>query len=118
MSTIKKIYITSKNVSDFEMLEPLLEELFNEIKELSKKKQDSVLNKFKVSMINKILVQIKVLLSSESTNQFLELLDEDSLPNNSDAVLVLSQFKSSMKQYKRKYYMVDEYEEWNWLVKN
>jgi hypothetical protein len=95
------------DVKKFEMLYPMLDSDIAEIRELSKKKQDEPLNPFKVKIINKKLGQIKDLLKDEPSNEYLELLDEDSLPTNSDAVLMLSQFINSLKQFKQKYYESD-----------
>lgn len=99
--------ISENDVRKYEMLNPLLNSMLGEMKELSKKKQDGFLNKLKVSMINKILTQIKILLSTEPTSEFISLLDEDSLPTNSDVVLILSQYQSAMNQYRGKYYRRD-----------
>ncbi|MCH7927478.1 MAG: hypothetical protein IID03_05760 [Candidatus Dadabacteria bacterium] len=53
-----KITTTNAYVEKFEILSPMLDSLFAEIKEMSKKKQDGVLNKLKVDMVNKVLEQI------------------------------------------------------------
>ena len=98
---------TTDKVKKFEMLFPMLDSDIAEIRELSKKKQDEPLNPFKVKIINKKLVQIKELLKNEPSSEYLELLDEDSLPTNSDAVLMLTQFINSLKQFKKKYYESD-----------
>jgi len=98
---------TTDEVKKFEMLFPMLDSDIAEIRDLSKKKQDEPLNPFKVKIINKKLVQIKELLKNEPSSEYLELLDEDSLPTNSDAVLMLTQFINSLKQFKKKYYESD-----------
>jgi hypothetical protein len=98
---------TTDEVKKFEMLFPMLDSDIAEIRELSKKKQDEPLNPFKVKIINKKLGQIKKLLKNEPSSEYLELLDEDSLPTNSDAVLMLTQFINSLKQFKKKYYESD-----------
>lgn len=95
---------SKKEVEEFELLFPLLESLLFEVKALSQKKQDGVLNPLKVKMINKVLIRIKALLKSEATAEFIELLDEESLPTNSDALFMIVQFKSAMEQFKQKYH--------------
>jgi hypothetical protein len=95
---------TNAKTEQFEMLFPLLVAILHEVKELSKKKQDEHLNKLKVGMINKILSQVKDVLQDDPTAQFLDLLDDVTLPTNSDAVLVIAQYKAAMEQYKEKYY--------------
>lgn len=107
---------TNAKAEQFEMLFPLLVAILNEVKELSKKKQDEHLNKLKVGMINKILSQVKDVLQDDPTAQFLDLLDDVTLPTNSDAVLIIAQYKAAMEQYKEKYYGYDGSEH-RWFTK-
>jgi hypothetical protein len=99
---------SQEKVEKFQMLSGLLDSIFEEMKEFSKKKPDELLNQLKVTMINKVLKQIKEVLSSEPTSEFLELLDDVTLPSNSDAVLIISQFRSAMEHFKNKFYVHDE----------
>lgn len=99
--------IPTESVHKYEMLNPLLSSLYAEMKELSAKKQDLILNKVKVTMINRILRQIKELLRDQPTAEFIDLLDEETLPSNSDSVLVLSQYRSAMNQFHSRYYRRD-----------
>lgn len=109
---------SNENVLQFEMLYPLLEGDISEIRELSKKKQDEPLNKLKVKILNKKLLQVKEILRNEPTFQYLELLDEDTFPSNSDAVLMMTQFQTSMNQYKAKYYTKDDMWKSSWKTKD
>ena len=95
---------TKANSDQFDMLFPILESVYNEIRELSKKKQDGALNEIKVKMTNRILSKVKTILKDDPTVEFLDLLDEVSLPTNSDAVLIIAQFKAAMQQYKEKHF--------------
>jgi hypothetical protein len=99
---------SQEQVDKFKMLSSLLDSIYDEMKEFSKKKPDELLNKLKVKMINRVLEQIKALLSGEPTVSFLEPLDEATLPSNSDAVLILGQFRSSMSQFTGKFHRYDE----------
>ena len=72
---------------------------------MSGKKQDEPLNLFKIKVINKKLEKAKLLLKNEQTIEFLELLDEVTLPTNSDAVLQITQFINALKSFKNKYYV-------------
>ncbi len=92
------------NAEQFDMLSPILNSVYDEIKELSKKKQDGVLNELKVKMTNRILSKVKTILKDDPTVEFLDLLDEESLPTNSDSVLIIAQFQAAMKQYHNKHY--------------
>jgi hypothetical protein len=101
---------TKSNTEQFDMLFPILDSVYNEIKELSKKKQDGALNEIKVKMTNRILSKVRAILKDDPTVEFLDLLDEVSLPTNSDAVLIIAQFKAAMQQYKEKHYGWSGYE--------
>lgn len=96
---------TKNQAEQFEMLSPILDSVFNEIKELSKKKQDGALNELKVKMTNRVLVKVKSILQDDPTVEFLDLLDEEVFPTNSDAVLIISQFRAAMSQFKEKHYI-------------
>jgi len=101
---LSKNKITKAEADQYEMLYPILSSVYDEIKELSKKKQDGVLNEVKVKMANRILSKVKTLLAEDPTNEFLDLLDVDNLPSNSDAVLIIAQFRAAMHQYKDKHF--------------
>ncbi|WP_147654328.1 P-loop NTPase family protein [Methanomassiliicoccus luminyensis] len=91
---------TEKQVKRTDTLSSLLDALFYEIKELSKKKQDEPLNKLKVAMTNKILAELKELLQNDESSEFLILLDVDNIPTNSDAVLIMSQYITALRLYR------------------
>jgi hypothetical protein len=104
---MKKIHshtISKEDAAQFDMLYPILRTVFDEVKEFSKKKQDGALNALKVKMTNKILSKVKTLLSNDPAAEFLELLDDVNLPTNSDAVLIIAQFRSAMIQFKQKHH--------------
>jgi hypothetical protein len=108
---------TRAQVSEFEMLQPLLRKLLNETKGLSKKKPDAPLNKLKVGMINKVLERLKAILSNEPVAQYLDLLDNETLPTNSDAVYVIAQYDTAMDQFKDRHYGYDdEAEGFRWFT--
>lgn len=98
---------TESDVVKFEMLEKLIDSSFREMKEFSKKKPDELLNKFKVTSLNRILGPIKELLKNEPTSSFLDLLDEDVIPSYSDSILIIAQFQSAMSQFKSLNYGYD-----------
>jgi len=94
----------------YETISPLLDSAFNEIKEFSKKKQDEPLNLKKVKKINRLLEKAKVVLKCEPTVEYLDMLDEDDLPSNSDAVLTMSQFISAMRKFRKDHYHSNEWD--------
>jgi hypothetical protein len=105
--TKKAILPSEADISQFKMLSELVDAVYIEMKELSKKKPDDLLNKFKVKSVNRVIEKLKVLLMSEPTVEFLDVLDEESLPSNSDSVLIISQHIAALKQFKSKYYFYD-----------
>jgi len=109
--------ITEAQAQEHDLLSPLLNSVLHEVKEFAKKKQDEPLNKLKARATNKILSRIKTLLGNEPTVDFLELLDEDMLPTNSDAVIVMAQYISAMNQFSNKHYGRDFAGERRWFPK-
>jgi hypothetical protein len=88
----------------FDTLMPLLEAMFRQFQDAAKKKPDAVLNKQKVLVANRLLVSLLGLLDGEPTRAFLDVLDEDDLPQNSDVVLMLGQALAAMQAFKKKHY--------------
>ena len=96
---------TQDEVKMFDILYPMIKGDLAEIRELSKKKQDEPLNELKVKIINKKLEKAKSILKNEATIEFLDLLNEEKLPTNSDAVLQISQFINALKKFREKFYV-------------
>lgn len=87
------------DVSFFEKTQAQLQGLFDEIGILSKKKPDDAINKFKLKIINPILSQANSLLDEEyKPFSDFENFDEDSLPTNSDVLLILSQYLNCLEK--------------------
>ena len=98
---------TIERVQQYEALMPLLQAMFNEFKELSKKKPDAVLNKRKVELVNRLLKDVLTILEDELNKPYLDLLDEDDLPQNSDVLLMLGQFVAAMVAFHNRYFGYD-----------
>jgi hypothetical protein len=96
---------TSAKVAAYTTLNPLLKAMYKEFQELSKKKQDGQVGKTKVRMVNRLLKAIHELLESEPNRVYLDELNEDDLPQNSDVVLILSQTSAAMEAFHRRYYI-------------
>jgi len=94
--------VSKEKVELYEVVRPLLHSAYSEVKVMSGKKQSEQLNLNKVKIINKLLDKVLILLKDEPTIEFLQKLDEDDLPTNSDAVLILSQSLSAMDQFHSK----------------
>ncbi|MEH1856478.1 MAG: hypothetical protein V7L21_00365 [Nostoc sp.] len=90
-----------------EVTMPLIDAMHVEFKELSKKKPEAVLTNSKVKIVNRLLESCRKVLDSETSLDYLDLIDEDDIPQNSDVVLMLSQYVAAMKQFKYTYYGLD-----------
>jgi hypothetical protein len=112
---LSQIDITREDVDRFSLLRPLLVALHRDIQELAKKKQDGVLTKSRIAMINRLLKDIKELLSKQPSSPYLDLLDEDSIPQNADGLIIVGQYLSAMNQYFSKYTKTENYQLW-WLT--
>lgn len=100
----KEEYLPSKaDVMKFIMLYDFLESAYIEMKDFSKKSPDAALNDRKVKSLNRILKDIKDILRNEPTALYMDILDEEMLPSNSDVVLTMSQYRSALENYRKKY---------------
>ena len=95
---------TEEEAATFERLVPMLDAAHREMSEFSKKKQDGIVNALKIRNINRLFAELRKLLENDASRDFVELLDEETLPQNSDVVLLLSQWQAALKQYKARHY--------------
>ena len=95
---------TTQQAETFDRLVPMLEAAHREMTELSKKKQDGIVNSFKIKTINRLLAELSKVIENDPSHEFVDMLDEELLPQNSDAVLVLSQWKAALAQFQSKHY--------------
>lgn len=98
---------TGEQAATYDRLVPMLEAAHREMTELSKKKQDGVVNSLKITMLNRLLAELSKVIEKDPSHSFVDMLDEETLPQNSDAVLVLSQWQAALKQYKNRHYGYD-----------
>jgi hypothetical protein len=99
---------SQEQVDKYLMLSPMLDALMSEMREFAKKKADTPLNATKVLIINRVLKPLKEnVLRDEKSLEYLDLLDEEGLPQNSDVVIILSQFQAALRQFKEKHYYRD-----------
>jgi hypothetical protein len=101
---------TSDKVATYATTIPLLDSMYSEFKELSKKKPDAAVSKSKISIVNRLLTRVRTVLNDEESIDFLDLLDEDNVPQMSDVTLILSQYVAAMKEFCKKYYRWDDSE--------
>lgn len=108
---------TNEKASRHDDLMPLLGAMFREFQEASKKRPDVVVSKRKVDIVNRLLRDVFAVVDGESTRVYLDLLDDDDLPQNSDVVLVLGQCVAAMEAFRKKYFRyMDLLEEHRWVT--
>lgn len=117
MTTKSKPILEMAAVRQYEALRPLVDGLYADIKNLSAKKQDGALSKQRIVMVNRLLKDVAELLKNEPTAGYLELMDEVSIPKNSDALLVIGQYRSALQHYKDKYTYVNLTDDRVWSVR-
>lgn len=77
-----------------------LRAMAEDFENLSKKKPDDKLNKFKVELVNDLLRRANSVLSPGTPIKSFVEFDSEDLPSNSDVLLVLSQYVTYLGSYK------------------
>jgi hypothetical protein len=104
---------TDAAVATYQASTPIFEGLIKEIRELSRKKPDATMSASKVKIVNRVLNDLLNILKAEPTGKYLEILNDESLPQVSDAVLTMVQFESALEAFKSKYRQdVDDERHW------
>ncbi|MEH2211262.1 hypothetical protein [Nostoc sp.] len=105
-----------KDVDEFEKLSGQVQSIYEELSVLSKKSPNDAVNKFKLNFINKLLNNSNEFLSEKYRpfEDFSEF-DTDDIPQNSDVVLILSQYLQCFEKLR-----ADNVEfqsgKWHWVV--
>ena len=100
---------TEKDIEDYELLKDILYSQKKEFQLLSAKKPDTQLNSMKMKMVNRALKPLKELFQYEESHKFLDAIDEEEMPTNSDIVLIISQYETAIDEFKARYYGEDKY---------
>ncbi|MBZ0260779.1 MAG: hypothetical protein K8F90_09280 [Hyphomicrobiales bacterium] len=104
---------TEATVRLYEASSEMFEGIFREVRTLSNKKPEATLSIGKVQLINRILEDLLVFLKDQPQGKYLNALDEDALPQASDAVLTMVQFETALKafynRYRTRLYSEDEW---------
>ena len=99
-----KSHTTAEKAATHDVLTPLIQAMYDEFKDLSKKKPDSPISKSKIKVVNRMLKKLRTVLNDEESIEFLDLLDEDDVPQASDVTLMLSQYVAAMVSFRKKYH--------------
>lgn len=95
---------TNAFVVAYSSSKPIFDGVLREVRELSKKKSEATMSASKVKIVNRILNDLLVFLKEEPAGKYLEALDDESLPQMSDAVLTMVQFESALNAFYSRYY--------------
>jgi len=90
---------TIERAAAWDIANPLLVAMYGEFKEFSKKKPEDPVSKAKTQVVNRLLEKCREALKGQDSLVFLDMLDEDDIPQNSDVVLILSQYKAAMAHF-------------------
>ena len=107
---------TSADVDVYIASNEVFEGLLREIRELSKKKPEATMSSGKVKIVNRILEDLLTFLSREPEGKYLDKLGDDTLPQMSDAVLVMVQFETALAAFVHRYWKGD-YGEYYWITR-
>ena len=89
---------------DVEKYEELLSKLIsikNDVALLSAKKPSEQLNLFKIKRINDVLIKINTLIGKDKPYEDFDSFDEVALPTNSDALMIINLYLTSMSRLKK-----------------
>ena len=106
---------SSEKVALYNKVKGVFKGLFTEAKELSKKRPSDIMSKQKVALINQVLKDVEVVTSDEPQAAYVQLLDEVTLPQNSDAVLVMVQHEAALSAFKSNHFDNSLYD---WLTED
>lgn len=95
---------TDAAVEIYDSSTPIFEGILREVRELSKKKPEATMSASKVKIVNRVLTDLLTILKDEPAGKYLDVLDEDALPQMSDAVLAMVQFESALHSFQLRYY--------------
>lgn len=92
---------TKEDVEHLEKLIGQLQGLHTELTQLAKKSPNDGLNKFKLGLVNKVvLAGNKILTGGYKPFDDFEQFDEDNLPSNSDVTMVLALYIEQAERYR------------------
>jgi hypothetical protein len=93
--------VKASDINFFEKVKAQLSQLQNEISVLSKSKPDNPINKFKLGFINEKLVEANTILTGEfAPFKDFTVFDVDTVPTNSDVVMILSQYLDCLEAWR------------------
>lgn len=93
-----------------------MEKFVNEFTALSKKNPNDAVNKFKLKLINQILLTSnKIIDKKNKPFPDFEKFSEEELPTNSDALIILSQYLGCLHKFRRENTIYNDHKYW-WVI--
>jgi hypothetical protein len=94
-----------------------LQELLKDFAELSKKKPNDQVNKFKLRLVNQVLETANGIID-EKNKPFagFAVFDENDLPSNSDVVLILTQYSACLQKFRKENITMDDNRDKYWII--
>jgi hypothetical protein len=114
--TDKETAPTEEDVKRFRFLSPMLDSALLEMREFAKKKQDGIVSGTKIKILNRLLTDIKDIVKQEESVSYLDALSEEDLPQNSDAVLILGQYRAALDSFESRNKQTINYKN-TWITK-
>ncbi len=114
--TDKETAPTEEDVKRFRFLSPMLDSALLEMREFAKKKQDGIVSGTKIKILNRLLTDIKDIVKQEESASYLDALSEEELPQNSDAVLILGQYRAALDSFESRNKQTINYKN-TWITK-
>jgi len=107
---------TEEDVKRFRFLSPMLDSALAEMREFAKRKQDGIVSVTKIKILNRLLTDIKDVVKQEDSASYLDTLSEEELPQNSDAVLILGQYRAALDSFEKRNTRTIDYKK-TWITK-
>lgn len=114
-----KWFPSEENIKNYTLYSIFLDTIEKEVKTMAAKKPEVKLTLKKIEILNRVLKPLKEdILAHEPTAIFLDVLEEDDIPTNSDAVLIMAQFQKAITIFRHRYYKKDSYQygESRWIT--
>ncbi|MBE0672764.1 MAG: hypothetical protein IH588_19475 [Anaerolineales bacterium] len=94
-----------------------LQEILKDFAELSKKKPNDQVNKFKLRLVNQVLETANEIID-EKNKPFADftVFDENDLPSNSDVVLILTQYSACLQKFRKENIAMDDAHDRYWII--
>lgn len=110
---------TQKKADTFDSFYEVFLHLYKELKAFGTKKPSDTLSASKVKIVNRLLQDILEIMEGEPEHKYLDLLEDESLPQYSDAVLILSQYEAALEGFKKRHHGYDsDYSVNRWSIRS